>query len=64
MGALSYRQSSRSDILVNVFGRFVHGMLHRVLGVADGLLRMALQFLRRTFGTKLVGADGLADAFA
>ncbi len=50
------------DLLVDLLGCFVRGSLYRVLGIANGLLGAALKVLRRAFGTKLVGTNGLADA--
>ena len=37
------------------------GVLGRFLGVADGLLALAFDFLNHAFALQLVGTDGLAD---
>ena len=52
----------RSEVLVRCGGRFVHGVLGCYLGVADGLLALAFDFLDRAFALQPVGTDGFADA--
>ena len=56
------RSNARSEILVRRRGRLVHGILGGFLGVADGLLALALHFLDHAFALKTVGTGGFADA--
>jgi hypothetical protein len=43
------RVRTPSQILIDGVGSFVRAILDRILGVADGLLRVAFQFLGRAF---------------
>src|SRR5512141_474613 len=52
----------RSEILVRRGSRVVDGVLGGFLGVADGLLALALDFLNHAFALQAVGTDGFADA--
>ena len=52
----------RSEVLVRCGGRLVDGILCRFLGVAQGLLALAFDFLNRALALQLVGTDGFADA--
>ena len=52
----------RSKILVRGGGYLVHGVLGGILGVADGLLALAFDFLDHAFTFQPIGTDGLADA--
>src|SRR5882757_11582942 len=52
----------RSKLLVRSGGRLVHGVLGCFLGVADGLLALAFDFLDRAFALQPVGTDGFTDA--
>ena len=52
----------RSEILVRRGGRLVHGVLGGLLGVADGLLALALDFLDHAFALQAIGTGGFADA--
>ena len=51
-----------SELFVELVGHSVSGALDRILGLAHGLLRVALNFLRLALGPKLVGANGFTDA--
>src|SRR6187399_1936178 len=52
----------RSEILVRRRGCLVHGVLGGFLGIAHGLLALALHFLDHAFALKTVRASGFADA--
>src|SRR3982074_3667370 len=52
----------RSKLLVRGGGRLVDGVLGGFLGVADGLLALAFDFLNHAFALQPVGTDGFADA--
>src|SRR5258708_30018642 len=52
----------RSEILVRSRRGLVDGVLGGFLGVADGLLALAFDFLDYAFALQPVGADGFADA--
>src|ERR1700688_2783342 len=52
----------RSEFLVRRGGGLVDGVLGGFLGVAHGLLALALDFLNGAFALHLVGTDGFADA--
>ena len=51
----------RSEVPVRCGSRLVDGVLCRFLGVAQGLLALAFDFLNRALALQLVGTDGFAD---
>jgi hypothetical protein len=51
-----------SEIPIREIGRLVDAVFHRRLRIAERLLRVALQLLRRTFRPELVGTDRRAHA--
>src|ERR1700737_3171189 len=52
----------RSEIFVRGGGGLVHGVFGSFLGIADGFLALAFDFLNDAFALQLVGTDGFADA--
>src|ERR1700753_2901681 len=52
----------RSELAIGEVGCLSGGVLACLLGIAHGLLRVALAFLDQAFALQLLGANGLADA--
>src|SRR4051794_38610419 len=61
-GLSTSTDSRRSETLVRGRSRLVDGVLGRFLGVADGLLALALHLLDHAFAFKTVGACRLTNA--